>query len=743
MKNLSQFFVFVFVGVTLSLMSGVWSRPDTAAASDSPGWPSWRGPEQTGVSRETGLVDSWSPEGENLLWKAPVGGRSTPIVLNGRVYVITLGGKEKLHRHERVICLDAETGELIWEHGFNVFLTDIPWHRVGWASLAGDPETGYIYAHGIGGMFICFDRDGKIIWSRSLTEEFGRISGYGGRTHTPIVDEDLVILSFLNAGWGEQARGAHRYFAFQKRTGELVWVSQPGGRPFDTTYSVPVVVVIQGQRLLIAGNADGAVYAMKVRTGEKVWGFQLSKRGINSSVVVEGTRVYASHSEENVDGSTEMGRLVCIDGTGKGDVTQTHKVWQVDGFGAGYASPALHDGRLYHIDNSANLHSFDTASGRLLWKLSLGTVQKGSPVWADGKLYVSEVDGKFYILQPGEKEGKILDRDEFMNPDGSAVQINGSPAIANGRVYLSTRNALYCIGRQGNKFGPVQLPGTPAEEKGKAAPAWIRVVPAEVVLQPGESRSFAVEAFDSQGRAVGRMAARWGLQNLQADLQEGRLTVGEDSGPQAGTVQAVVADMTASSRVRVIGSLPLQEDFEGIEVGKVPAHWIAAAGKFVVEDHEGSRVLRKLSRNPRFWRTNVFLGLPTMRDYTIQADLKATARRRRVPDMGLIANRYILDMKGSQQRLQIRTWPSELRMAKTIDFSWKPDVWYRVKFRAETSHGKVALRAKIWPREGPEPDAWTLETQDPRPNREGSPGLYGYSRSAIYYDNVIVSRNTQ
>ena len=114
-----------------------------------------------------------------------------------------------------------------------------------------------------------------------------------------------------------------------------------------------------------------------------------------------------------------------------------------------------------------------------------------------------------------------------------------------------------------------------------------------------------------------------------------------------------------------------------------------------------------------------------MRNYTIQADLKATAKRRRVPDMGLIANRYILDMKGSQQRLQIRTWPSELRMAKTIDFSWKTDVWYRVKFRAETSNEKVSLRAKIWPREEPEPDAWTFQMEDPRPNREGSPGLYG------------------
>ena len=182
-----------------------------APANTSPSWPSWRGPEQTGVSREIGLVDSWSPEGENLLWKAPIGGRSTPIVMNGRVYIITLGGEDKLHWHERVVSLDAETGKVIWEHGFNVFLTDIPWHRVGWSSLAGDPETGNIYAHGVEGIFICFDSGGNVLWSRSLTEEFGRISGYGGRTNSPVVDGNLVILSYLNSGWGNQARGSHRF----------------------------------------------------------------------------------------------------------------------------------------------------------------------------------------------------------------------------------------------------------------------------------------------------------------------------------------------------------------------------------------------------------------------------------------------------------------------------------------------------------------------------------------------------
>ena len=52
---------------------------------------------------------------------------------------------------------------------------------------------------------MAFDRAGKAVWQRSLTEEFGFYSGFGGRTHTPMIDEGRLVLSFTNAGWGEQA----------------------------------------------------------------------------------------------------------------------------------------------------------------------------------------------------------------------------------------------------------------------------------------------------------------------------------------------------------------------------------------------------------------------------------------------------------------------------------------------------------------------------------------------------------
>ena len=106
--------------------------------------------------------------------------------------------------------------------------------------------------------------------------------------------------------------------------------------------------------------------------------------------------------------------------------------------------------------------------------------------------------------------------------------------------------------------------------------------------------------------------------------------------------------------------------------------------------------------------------------------------------MGLIANRYTLDLMGNHQRLQVRSWTSDLRMARTIDFQWHPDVWYTMKLKVDVAGEKAIVRGKVWRTSDPEPEAWTITAEDPLPNREGSPGLYGYSPVEIYYDNIKV-----
>ncbi|HYO98825.1 MAG TPA: PQQ-binding-like beta-propeller repeat protein, partial [Pyrinomonadaceae bacterium] len=200
--------------------------PPAARAGD---WAEWRGPARDGVSPERNLPSRWSPAGENLAWTAPFGGRSAPIVMGDRVYLQNTAGKGETLQ-ERVICFDADTGKLVWEHRFNVYLSDVPPHRVAWASPVGDPATGNVFVFGSGGSLISLARDGKVLWERSLGEDFGLLTTHGGRTVSPLVDGDLVIVSGVTFMWGEHGRGAHRFMAFDKRNGETVWISAPGGR---------------------------------------------------------------------------------------------------------------------------------------------------------------------------------------------------------------------------------------------------------------------------------------------------------------------------------------------------------------------------------------------------------------------------------------------------------------------------------------------------------------------------------
>jgi outer membrane protein assembly factor BamB len=744
-------------------------------------WAHWRGPEQNGVSREQDLPDRFSLDANdpnsNLIWHKPYGGRSAPLVMNGRVFLINDAG-EGLNEQERVMCFDAQKGDVLWEHKFNVFHTDIVSDRVGWTNLAGDPETGNVYAQGVQGLLLAFDRDGKLLWSHSLTEEYGRISGYGGRVTSPTVDGDLVIVGLVNASWGDQGRPGNRYLALDKSTGIPVWWSDVG--PFGGTYySVPVVAVINGERLLITGGCDGYLHALRVRTGEQVWKYQVGARAINSSPVVEGTRVYISHGEENVD-TNEKGRVVCVD-AGQVDKGQPRLIWKANNIKAGYASPIIHEGRLYVADDTARLYCLDAETGKPVWRYKYGTAAKGSPVWADGKIYVPAVNSQFCILRPGDKTCEIIYKQTFRNKDGADVEINGSPAVANGRVYFMTSDELYCIGKKDRQAGSVANPprveDPPADASAK--PAHLQVVPADAVVHPGEKVDFKARLFDEQGRFLREVKAEWKLAAMlppavpigappapkapaaaagaTPPLLQGQLTADGQFAPaktppsQFGGIVATAEGLTGRARVRVAPNLPYAPNFNNIPVGRTPGGWVNCQGKFAIKEKDGVKVLAKLNTNPfvLISRAYAFMGMPSLTNYTIQADLMGTRKREDLPDMGIVANRYTLMLDGNKQQLRLLSWEAVPRVDKSIAFGWKENTWYRMKFTVDVQGGKATVRGKVWPRDQTEPEDWTVTFEDPTANREGSPGVYGYAAgieedspgTEIFYDKVAVTPN--
>jgi hypothetical protein len=206
----------------------------------------------------------------------------------------------------------------------------------------------------------------------------------------------------------------------------------------------------------------------------------------------------------------------------------------------------------------------------------------------------------------------------------------------------------------------------------------------------------------------------------------------------ASIVTAKVNGLSARARVRIIPPLPWKFDFTDQQV---PVTWIGARYRHEARTVDGEPLIAKISTIPKGTRSQSWMGPADLHDYTVQADLKATATGE-LPDMGVIAQRYTLDLKGEVQELQIRTWPPQLRMAKSVPFKWEAGVWYTVKLRASIENDKAVLRGKAWKRGEPEPEGWTVTAEDESPNLTGSPGLFGNATNAeVFIDNISVVEN--
>ena len=734
------------VAVVGQQASPLSAQEPAAKQADPLDWTFWRGPAFNGTSYETGLIDDWNPrggEGSNVSWKRDdLGGRSTPIVMNGKIYLLCRAEPETPREGERIVCLDALSGKTIWENRFNVFLSDVPDSRVGWSSVTGDPETGYVYALGVCGYFQCLEGEtGKVVWSISMHERFGLLSTYGGRTNFPVICDDLVIISAIVIGWGEMAKPAHRFVGFDKRTGEVVWFNGTRLLPYDTTYSSPTVTVLNGQKALVFGSGDGDVWAIQPRTGLPIWNYSLSRRGLNISPLVVGNRVFSGHSEENIEG-TAMGAIVAIDATGKGNVTKTKELWKVPELMMGKSSPIYLDGRLYCFDDRAKLHILDAKTGEpVVRRVALGTVMRPSPLLADGKIYSCTANGRWYILQPDKDKGvKKLKFGRL--PSGE--ECHASPVCSHGCIYLNTTGGLYCLEDKSKTRGAV-TPPMPAREQAVTEdqqPAHVQLIPADALVRPGQLHQYKVRLFNQRGQFLKQLdsGVEFTLQGSGSIDASGKYQAAGEAVHSATIVTARVGDLEGKARARIVPDLPWKFTFDELE--DLPVTWVGARYRHVIREKDGSNVMVKVTTIPKGTRSRCWFGHSELSNYTIEADVQGAISDDKLPDIGLIAQGYTMDLQGENQRLQIRSWVPQLRMAKTIDFPWKPDQWYPMTFRVAVEDGKAVLRGKVWLRSEDEPSQWTIVTTDDVPNVSGSPGLFGNAKDAeIYLDNIQVNEN--
>jgi outer membrane protein assembly factor BamB len=759
-----------------------------AAAAPVRGWLSWRGPNQNGASTEKGLPEKI--ETKSALWTAEFPGQSTPVIANGKLYIMGYIDDGPDLR-EGVACFDAESGQKLWEQRYNDFLSDTIYLRYATSSPTVDPETGNVYMQGTQGILAAFSADGKTLWKHSMMELYGRLTFPNSRTASPLIDGDLVLTRGITANWGAHGAGGDRFYAFDKRTGELVWSSSPGDRPRDNSFSHPYLGWLDGKRVLYSATGDGSVVCVNARTGDPLWRIPLFKAGINATVLVhKNDKVIAVYGTPYEPGQMVALKIPHVTPTNSlaGPVVLERsqvELWSNE-LSTSTSSPILVGDRIYVVSEKGDLCSVDANSGKILWRLKIGIEQRNAcPLYADGKLYVPMLDdpssktegaseagtkGAFYVVQlpPNDAPGQIL---SHVALEGRCF---GTPVAYNGKVYIQTTKQIYCFGKKGNNPG---LPTEPAAEKWPApgAAAQLQIIPSEVLLKPGEAASFRVRKLDANGLTVAEVkdvkTVKWAsyippTARVRATMNgsfnaDGKLAAAKELIPSAGAFEATLDGLKGYIRGRVLPGLPLKEDLESFNLSETttntletptpfaypPLPWIGARFKFEVRDKDGAKALTKTIDNKFFQRAFVFIGEPEMKNYTIQADVMSEGTRRKMSDVGLINQRYLILLKGNDQKLEINSNQERLRVPAAeadSNIKWSPNAWYRLKARVDVkADGSGVVRAKAWKRDEPEPEQWTIEVPHKTAHQSGSPGLFGFApqEMRVFIDNVSVTSN--
>jgi hypothetical protein len=402
---------------------------------------------------------------------------------------------------------------------------------------------------------------------------------------------------------------------------------------------------------------------------------------------------------------------------------------------------------------------------------------------ADGKLYVCSTSG-WHVLEPTAEGVKFVSRLRLDEED----EVTASSVAADGLLYLTTGARLYCLGAKaaGRADGRTasRADHVSAATQGPAGePAWVQIVPAEMQIAAGATLPLKVRLFDAAGRFVKESPAEFST-TVGTVASDGTYTAPAET-HAAAIVTAKVGGLEGRARIRSMPPLPWRFTFDdipltadpktGVVKGEPPLPWIGMRYRHVVREVEGSKCLVKVTTIPKGTRSQGWIGPIGLHDYVIRADFRAqetgvakpgdptvasaktadsdadaftkkfgnpaALEKARMPDMGLIAQRYTLDLMGAAQRLQLRSWPPQVatHFSKTIPFSWEAGRWYTMKVEARTSGQSAILRGKVWPRGAPEPEAWTIEATHAAGNLQGSPGFFGNSKdSEIYIDNVSV-----
>jgi outer membrane protein assembly factor BamB len=384
------------------------------------GWPHWRGPDRTGVSSETGLLQSWPKEGPKRLWlyrDAGIGYSSFSVV-GDRLYTLGARGDK-----EYIIAVDVTKGKDVWVKEIGAILTN------GWGDgPRGTPtvDGSRVYAMGGVGNLVCVNAaDGEVIWNKTMGDLGGSAPGWGF-TESVLVDGNLVVCT----PGGPQGAIA----ALNKKTGEVVWQSKeftsgaqyPSIIPADN-HGVHQYIQLTMESLVGIGAADGKL----------LW-----KVDFAGSTAVIPTPIFRDGAAYATSGYGAGCKLIQLDAEQKPTEIYVNKKMKNH-----HGGVVLLGDHLYGYSDGVGWACQDFKSGELLWN-DKTQLSKGSLTCADGRLYcLEEKSGIVGLLEAspkGYKEHGRFTLDPLTTLRKPSWGIWAHPVVADGKLYLRDQELLFC-----------------------------------------------------------------------------------------------------------------------------------------------------------------------------------------------------------------------------------------------------------------------------------------------------------
>ena len=391
-------------------------------------WPAWRGVDATGISDEKGLPVHWSNT-ENIRWKVPLAEpcNSTPIVWDDHIFLTQ--GLDKGKRRA-LIALDRKTGKTLWQQEVTCDVEETSHGQNPPCSASPVTDGKTVFANFASGGVVACRLDGQRLWHRDL----GPVLSRWGNGGSPVLYGNLVIV-FHGPGTPSILYGLDR------ESGKTVWTSEetPINSPVFGSWSTPVVLRAGDRDELVMplpGDKVGGVGCFKgydPTNGKTLWQIDgLGNEVYAMPIIGAGGRVIVGVSGHN--GPTMAIRL-----GGSGNVTNSHRLWRTETKNPQrVGSGVIHDGYLFLADATGILQCLKAETGEPVFQERLGGNLWGSILLADGKLYVSNLEGDTFVVKAAPKF-ELLTKNSIGEPTYAAL------APAHGELFLRTHSHLYCI----------------------------------------------------------------------------------------------------------------------------------------------------------------------------------------------------------------------------------------------------------------------------------------------------------